>query len=215
MKNIGKKTKIMAVIIAIIIIIGIAITFTIGLNFELKYQKTQKMQILIGKEFEINDIKQITDEVFQNQEMLIQKAREFEDVVNITTKEITDEQKTNFINKLNEKYGTELKSEDIEVKNIPYTRGRDIIKPYIPAFITATVIILIYFASRYHKLGAIKTILISGIGIIIAQILLLSIMAITRIPVGKLTIPIVLIVYILTLIGLTNYFEGKKEINEN
>ena len=144
MKNISTKTKIIAVIIAIIIIVGLSITFTKGLNFELRYQETKSVQILIDKEFEISDIKQITDEIFQNQEVIIQKAREFEDVVNITTKEITDEQKENLVNKLNEKYGTELDAQNVEIVSIPQTRGRDIIKPYVIPFIIATIIILIY-----------------------------------------------------------------------
>lgn len=41
-------------------------------------------------------------------------------------------------------------------------------------------------------------------------------MAITRIPVGRLTIPMVIIVYMLTLIGITDNFEKKMlKINEN
>ena len=197
MKNINTKTKIIACIVAIIIIVGLIITFTFGLNFELKYQQSNKVQVLLGKEFEINDIRQITDEIFPGQEVIIQKAREFEDVVNITTKEITEDQKNNLVNKLNEKYQIELNAENTMIANNPHVRGRDIIKPYIVPFIIATVIILIYFAIRYYKLNISKTLLISIISIIIAQLVLLSVMAITRIPIGRFTISLVLIVYIL------------------
>ena len=75
MKDINTKTKIIAIITMIVIIIGIIITFTIGLNFELRYQETQKVQLYIGKEFEISEIKEITDEIFSNQKVIIQKAQ--------------------------------------------------------------------------------------------------------------------------------------------
>ena len=86
MKNISMKTKIIAVLIVLLIIVGISIILTIGLNFELKYQNAKRIQIYIGKEFEIEDIRQITNEVFGNQEVILQKAREMEDVLSITTK---------------------------------------------------------------------------------------------------------------------------------
>ena len=41
------------------------------------------------------------------------------------------------------------------------------------------------------------------------QIMLFSIMAITRIPVGRLTIPLVILIYLLTLVGITTRFEKK------
>ncbi len=209
MKNISIKTKIIAILVAIIIIVGIYITLTTGLNFELKYQETQRMQIYIGKEFEIEDIRQITNEVFGDQTVIIQKARELEDVLSITTKEITEEQKNNLTSKLNEKYGTEITEEQNETVQIPKARGRDLIKPYIIPFIISTVIILVCIAIKYNKLGALKTIITSILSVVIAQLTLLSLIAITRIPVGRLTIPMVLIVYILTFIGITRHFDKK------
>lgn len=214
MKNMSKKTKITAFILAIIIIVGIAITLTIGLNYDLKYQETQKIQLYIGKEFEIAEIKEITNEILPNQPVIIQKVEVYEDTVNIIAKEITDEQKSSIIDKVNEKYQTELSADSTEITNIPHIKGRDIIKPYIWPFIIATAIILVYIAARYYKLGSIKTILKTAIAIIIAQAVLLSIIAIARIPVGRLTIPLVLVVYMLTLLGVTTKLEKKLKENK-
>lgn len=214
MKNMNKKTKIAILLISIIIVVGIVITFTMGLNFDLKYQNTQKIELDIKKEFEISDIKQITDEVL-GQEALIQKVEIYEDSISIRAKEISEEQKTNIINKVNEKYGTELKTEEIKIQNIPNTKGRDIIKPYIVPFVIATLIVLSYMAIRYHKLGKLKTILKTALVLIISQAMLLSVMAIARIKVGCLTIPLVLVVYTISLIGITlNCEKQLKEINE-
>ena len=60
---------------------------------------------------------------------------------------------------------------------------------------------------RYYKLGSLRVLLKSVLALIISQAVLFSLIAIIRIPVGKLTIPMVLIVYMLTLIGITTMFE--------
>ena len=209
-----KKSKIIIAIIALIIIIGIIITATVGLNFDLRYQESKKIELYLESDFNISDIKQITDEVMPGENVIIQKVEVYEDTVSITAKDITDEQKQSLIDKVNEKYGTELSADSTEVKTIPNTRGRDIIKPYILPFVIATLIILVYMAVRYRKLGVIKTLLKTVVVSVVAQATLLSVMAITRIPIGFITIPLVITVYLLTLIGITSYFE-KQLTNKN
>lgn len=212
MKDISKKTKIVALVVAVIIIVGIIVTITLGFNFDLRYQEAKRIQLYLEKDFEIEEIKQITDETLSNQKVIIQKVEVYEDTVSILAKEITEEQKTELINKVNEKYGTELSADSTEITTVPHTRGRDIIKPYIAPFIIATVIILVYMAVRYYKLGMIKTIAKTIVTAVLTQVILASIMAITRIPIGRVTIPLVLTVYVLSLLGLTTYLE--KELSE-
>ena len=207
-----KKSKILIAIIVIIIIVGAIITATIGLNFDLRYKESKKIELYLQKDFNISDIKQITDEVMQGTEVVIQKVEVFEDTVSIRAQDITDEQKQGIIDKVNEKYGTEISKDDIETETIPNTRGRDIIKPYILPFSIATLIILVYIAVRYRKLKVLKTVLKTIFILILSQVVLLSIMAITRIPIGIVTIPLIIIVYLLTLIGITTYFE--KELSK-
>lgn len=209
MKNISKKIKLLAFFVAIVIIAGIVVTLTIGLNFDLRYQEAKKIQLYLEKKFEIEDIKQITDEILPNQAVIIQKVEVFEDTVSILAKDMTQEQKTNIINKVNEKYATTLVADDIQIVNIPHTRGRDIIRPYIMPFGIATILILVYMAVRYYKLGMLKTIGKTIVFLVVAQASLLSVMAIVRIPIGRVTIPLVLAVYVLSLIGITTCFEKK------
>lgn len=205
--KLSKKTKIIFTIIAIIILIGIAITCTIGLNFDLRYRDSKRMELYLEQDFNISDIKQMTDEVMPGKKVIIQKVEVYEDTVSITAEDITDEEKQSLIDKVNEKYGTTLVAESTEIETIPNTRGRDIVKPYVVPFGIATLIILVYMAIRYRKLGVIKTLLKTIVIAIVAEMVLLSIMAITRIPIGIITIPLVITVYLLTLIGLTTYFE--------
>ena len=212
--KLSKKTKIIITIIAIIILIGIAITCTIGLNFDLRYRDSKRMELYLEQDFNISDIKQMTDEVMKDKKVIIQKVEVYEDTVSITAEDITDEEKQSLIDKVNEKYGTTLSAESTQIENIPNTRGRDIVKPYVVPFGIATLIILVYMAIRYRKLGVIKTLLKTIVIAIVAEMVLLSIMAITRIPIGLITIPLVITVYLLTLIGLTTYFE-KELTNKN
>ena len=209
-----KKTKIIIAIIAVVIIVGIIITLTVGLNFDLRYQESKSIQLYLETDFDISDIKQITDEVMPGEKVIIQKVEVYEDTVNITAKDITDEQKQSLIDTANEKYGTELSADSIAVESIPNTRGRDIIKPYIAPFAIATLIILLYMAIRYRKLGVIKALVKTVVVSVVAQVTLLSVMAITRIPIGIVTIPLVITVYLLTLIGLTTYFEQQLARNK-
>ena len=205
-----KKNKniIIGILIAIIIIAGVAITLTIGLNFDLKYQETKQIQLNLGTEFNIDDVKQITNEVLPGQNVMIQKVEVFEDAVSIVSNSITDEQKQSIIEKINEKYeSADIEADTIEIETIPHTRGRDILKPYIAPFVLATFIILVYMAFRYKKVGSIKTIFKTLGIIILMQLVLFSIIAIARIPVGRVTIPLVLGVYLLTLIGITTNLE--------
>lgn len=218
MKQFIKSKQLKIILMLLVIIAGIVMIAVKGFNFDLKYQDTQRVELYLKTEFNTSDIRQITDEVFGNQKVMIQKVEVFEDSVSITTTSISDEQKSNLITKINEKYGTELTAEDTTVEDIGHTRGRDIIKPYILPFAIAVIVVLIYLGIRYHKLSIAKVIA-KSIGIMaLAQILLFSVMAITRIPIGRLTIPMVILVYLLTLFGITNKFEkdlSKKKLDEN
>ncbi len=218
MKQFIKSKQLKIILITLVIIAGIVMIAVKGFNFDLKYQDTQRVELYLKTEFNISDIKQITNEVFGNQKVMIQKVEVFEDSVSITTTSISDEQKNNLITKVNEKYGTELTAEDTTVEDIGHTRGRDIIKPYIVPFAIAVIIVLIYLGIRYYKLNVAKVIA-KSIGImVLAQVLLFSVIAITRIPIGRLTIPMVILVYLLTLFGITTKFEkdlSKKKLEEN
>lgn len=214
MKKMTKKQKILSIIIAVIIIAGAIITGVMGLNYDLRYQETKRIELYISKNFEISDIKAITDEVMGKSPVIIQKVEVYEDSVSITAKDITDEQKQSIIEKINEKYETELSTDSTQIETIPHTRGRDIAKPYITPFIISTVIILVYMAIRYRKIGVLKTLLKTIATSVVAQAVLLSIIAIARIPVGRLTIPMIVTVYMLTLVGLTTNFEKKLEIKK-
>ncbi len=205
------ETKILAVLIAIILVLGAIIILVKGLAFELQYQDCQKIEINIGKEFKRADIRKITNKVLDKQTVIIQPIEVYEDAVSITTTNITEEQKNKLISEINIKYGIEIKAENIQIEEVAHTRGRDILRPYIIIFAITTIIVLGYLMIRYNKLNVLN-VLAQSIGIImLAQILLLCIMAITRMPIGRFTIPFVLITYSLSAYICTAKFEKDME----
>lgn len=208
----NNKIKALIILVIAIIIAGIAVTLTLGFKFDLRYQDSKKIEVHLDKEFSVKDIKQITDEVIPNQPVLIQKVDVFEDTVSIISNDITEEQKDNIVTKINEKYQTEIATDQTQIISILHTRGRDIIKPLSVPFAIATVIILAYMAIRYYKLGSLRVLLKSVLALIISQAVLFSLIAIIRMPIGRLTIPMVLIVYMLTLIGITTMFKKQLEV---
>lgn len=168
--------------LAIVILVGIIITVAVGFNVDMCYRDYNLVDIKIGQDFNINDIKTITNEVFQKQNVEIQKAGVYSDNVVIKVNNITDEQKNLINTKINEKFGINNSVDDIKVNYIPSYKLRDIIKPYIIPLIITTVLILAYMAIRFRKIGIAKVISQAVILTIIAELLYASIIAIRKTP---------------------------------
>ncbi len=208
------KNKIFA-ILAIVVVIGIIIVCTLGFNVDFDYKGYHLIDINIGKDFNIKDIKSITNEVFNNTNVEIQKAGVFSDNVTIKVNEATEEQKQLLNTKINEKYGLENTYEDINDNYIPRYRLRDIIKPYAIPLSISTVIILIYMAIKFRKLGASKVIYQAVSYTIMGELLYGSIIAITRCPINRLVMSVAIIIYISIMTALTGIYEKQMNKRKN
>lgn len=198
-------------IITFLLVAGILILCIMGLNVGLTYAQSKQVDIYIGKEFENNDIAQIVKEVTGESFVGIQKVELYEDMVSITTKELSQEQLEQINQKINEKYAIENKIEDLTIIDNAKIRGRDVIKPYILPILITLVIITVYAAIRYRKLGIGKTIIrVLGYPILV-EALLLSIIGIARIPVNYTTVSVVLLAYAITHIFVFLGLEKKEE----
>lgn len=91
-----------------------------------------------------------------------------------------------------------------------YTKGIliDTAKQYISYLIIATAVILLYFAIKYNKKGVIKVLATSIIAIIATALLILAIMAITKIPTSRLFFSVMLGGYVSCILSLSANFEG-------
>lgn len=203
------KNKIIAVALLLVIIAGVVVIALKGVNYELKFSDSKELDLYIAKQISVNDIKPIVKEVMGNQAISVRYIEEYGDSVAIITRDMTDEQKTEIINKINEKFGSEIKADSTELITLSHVRGRDMVKKFVLPFVISTFIILVYLAIRYFKLGLVKVLLKSIIAIVLGQAELLSVLALTRFPIGRTTTLLVLTVYLVTLVVLTTRYENK------
>ena len=206
-----KKAKILYIIIAIVIIVGAIVAGIKGFNIELMYSNRQQIIITNNTGFNIEEVKEIAKSVLENKKVKVQKNEWFENSVVISSTEISDEEKENIVNKINEKYSSNILNEDISVISIANTRIRDILKLYILPGIVTFSLILLYFVIVYNKIG-IKKVLLTGILTpIITELVFFAIVAITRIPFGRVTSSIAIGLYIVSIGVITSYFQNEKE----
>lgn len=203
--------KIIWSITAFILIAGITITFFMGLNFGLVYSANKQVDIYIGKQFENDDIKNIVKEVLNIDEIMVQKVEIYEEMVTVTAREITDEQLEEINTKINEKYELENKAEELTVVTNSNIRFTELLKPYLWPVVISIVIMGIYAVIVYKKLGILKVIGKFLCASVIVEAVYMSIFAITRLPINRLTIPIGIAVYVIALFVIFNKFENNNE----
>jgi len=211
------KKKIICIAISAIILIGLIISFTLKFNYSLEYDKNTRLDIYLGKEYEINEVEQISKDVFNEENVIVQKVEIFNDMVAITVKEASDEQIDNLLGKINEKYETEIKKENIKIVDVPRVSLVDLLEKYVLPITIAVILILAYISIRYRKLGTSKVTIRTLAMIGGVELLYVSIIAITRIPVSRYTIPTGLTIGMLVLIYLVNSYENKltKKLEES
>lgn len=211
----NKKILILIAIVAVIIGVGIWITLTKGLNYDVVYAKHTRLSIYIEADFTDKDIKQMAKEVLGTNQIYIQHGLSSDKEVWIIAKQISDEQIESMVQKVNEKYGIEITKKDhtftSENGNV---RGRYIVMPYIIQAIITTVVVTAYLCVIYRKVGIIKSFFMIVISLIIAQLLYLSALAIIRIPINLFTMPIALVIYVISIIGVTMKLAELKEKKE-
>lgn len=211
MNKIMKKKIISFIVITLIILVGIAAIFAFKLNFTLRYSEHTTINVYLGKAYNLQEIKPIVEETLGKQETIYQEIETFGDSLAITVKDATDEQVSNLESKLKEKYEIESTDKIIQTNKIGKLRGRDIVKPYIVPMLIATIIMLIYIAIRYIKLGVFKTICTLLVRLVVSEALLLSAIAIFRMPIGIYTMPIAMLLYLGVILFTTISYENKLE----
>lgn len=206
--------KLIYAILACIIIAGVVITLTIGLKVDLIYSKNAEIDIYIEKVVNIEEIRAIAKEVFPNEKVMVNQIELFEDMVAITVTDRADENLKDQIEqlktKINEKYGSDIETADITIIHNPKVKLSSIIKPYIAPIAISAVIILVYVIVRYRKLGIIKTALSYLLYTGAVQAVFFGVLAISRFPINRFVVPVVLMLYIITITALS--FKNEKKL---
>ena len=203
--------KVIYAILICLIIAGIVIIATVGLKADIIYSKNVELDIYLGKSFEIKDIQNIVNEVFPKERAIIQEIELFEDTVSITLEDNRTEEELNskieeLNKKINEKYELENEAKDITVTHNPKIKLSSILIPYVYSLGISVIIVLVYVGIRYRKLGIVKTLITYLLAIGATEMLLLSVIAITRFPINRLVIPVglLLFVVVITILGFSN-----------
>lgn len=222
-----KLKNIIYIIICLIIVAGIVVWKTVGFNMELQYSSRKQIELTNKTGIEISDIKKMVSEVLGNTRFIVQPVETFGNAVSIVAEDMTEEQKNSIVEKFNEKYYSEDSSEeskessdkssdkkidndDIKIVSIPFTRVKDVIKPYILPGIITLVLVTMYFTIRFRRLGYKKIFAKTLIVPVVAETLMFSIIAITRIPFGRVAITLGIALYLMTIFVLTNKFENER-----
>lgn len=200
MESLSKNKKMFYGIIAVIILAGIIVACIFKFNFSLMYKEHERITIYIGKEYKIEDINKIAKEVFEGKKVQCEKLEIYDDTPVINVEEATEGQLEQLKQKIVEKYEVENSENLIKTSRVSNTRGRDIIKPYIMPVIITTLIILAYVTLRYKKLGMLNIIFDFILKLLISETVYLSLLSILRIPIGVYTMPVAILVYIITTI---------------
>lgn len=215
MIEIMKNKKVLYALTALIVILGIISIFVFKLNYTLMYSEHTKISVYLGKEYNLQDIKNVVEETLGKQEVIYQEIEVFKDSIAINIKSANEEQIKALETKLREKYEIGENEEFIVTEVMGHIRGRDIVKPYIIPMIIVTIVIIAYIGVRYLNLGLLKVITTLILRLIISQALFLSVIAIIRIPIGVYTVPLAILIYIAvvtyTVVQNENRLEKNKE----
>lgn len=193
--NQRNKKIIISAIIALIILAGIVVVNIFGFYKELRYEESQRIDIYVEQAVDQAKIKDIANEVLGMHNM-VQTVEVYEDMVTIRARSISEEQKNEIVNKVKENYEFEQTADKTDINIVPATRIRDMYKRYVLPFVISGVLVVAYMAIRYYKKGLLKVLANSILIPVVAELLLLSLMAIVRIPIGRFTPVLVIFVYV-------------------
>ena len=171
-------------------------TLAIGLNVSLYYGEGYTITFSEEKTtINVEDIKEIAKEIWGN-DYLVQNVEFFNDSAVIKVKNYNDEQIKTLFNKINEKYQSELDVSTFKVEHESNVKISTLVEPYIVPIGISLLLVLVYYAIRYRganqMLNLVKW-------LFIVETLIYGAYAICRLPINKLSIPIAMIAYILTV----------------
>ena len=122
----SKKMKIISILLIIIFIIAIVLTGIRGLNVDLNYAEGVSILFDMKQQFNTTDVEDIAREVWPTGQIIVQKVEVYDETVLIKVSKVNDEELSNLVNKINEKYGLELTSEDLAIQYNSNVKIRDI-----------------------------------------------------------------------------------------
>lgn len=210
MKLSGNK-KIILLGMILLIIAGIVVVALKGVKVSLTLQQHEAINIYVGKNIEIKEIKNICKEVLGKKDFTLRRIDVFNDAVTLNVESITNEEKDAIISKISEKYGIEMNENNISDRTISNVRVRDMVGVYIKPVIISTILIFVYMVIRFRKESAAKLLgKIVGV-IVLTEALIASFVAVCRIPLSPTLINVMAVIAVLEIIIYINRLENPKQ----
>lgn len=201
MKKITENKKILIIAILIIIVAGIIFLAVKGFNKGIIYDSATRIECYIPSGYEKADIENITNETFSNKNVTVQDIEKLNQMVSIKIKDYSEEELENFKTKISEKYGIDKDKLEIYEIKVPTTKISTIVKPYVLPVSIVTVLSLVYIALRNIKSKeAVKKVIKVALTLVLVAGIYFSILVIAQIPINEYTMPIALMLYVLTLL---------------
>lgn len=201
MKKITENKKILIIAILIIIVAGIIFLAVKGFNKGIIYDSATRIECYIPSGYEKADIEKITNETFSNKNVTVQDIEKLNQIVSIKIKDYSEEELENFKTKISEKYEIDKDKLEIYEIKIPTTRISTIVKPYVLPVSIVTVLSLVYIALRNIKSKeTVKKVIKVALTLVLVAGIYFSILVIAQIPINEYTMPIALMLYVLTLL---------------
>lgn len=203
--------KIAKVVITALLIIASIVVIWSSSSKEIVDKERNQIGIVLGVQFDVNDVRNIAKEVLGKGNYIVKKATVFEDVVIIQSEGFSKENVKSIVEKINAKYGLEIKAEDVEIEKIGAENlNSDLTKYALPAVI-ALVLISVYFGFRFKKIGWLRTIVRFVTTVLFAELLYISVLAISQVEIGMLAAPIGVALFALATLASVLVFEKERE----
>lgn len=173
-----------------IIILGIIMTGVNGLQKGIDFEGGTLIQINIGKQISVDEVREITDE-FDKEAHIIHSGKDNNEIIIKSKMDLSNEERNNIFEQFKEKY--DLKDEDlVQSQKFGPSIGKEIRKKSLLSAGIAVVAMLIYITWRFEFKFALSAI----IALIHDVLITLSVYAIFKIPINS-----SFIAAILTILG--------------
>ena len=160
-----------------------------GFNLGTNYGSSKIINIYMTEKYSMDDVKSIVNETL-GEKYEIGYTDEFEDTISVKVKEASNEQISNLKTKIREKYNIEDDVESIMIINSSNIRILDIVKEYIKPILITFVLVIIYYAVAFRKLGIMKSFVSPILEVVGVGDVYVSILAIARVPINEIIIPV-------------------------
>ena len=186
-----KHKNIILCVSVLIVVAGLIYGFATGYVFDIDFKGGTRIQVDLNEEYNNSDVSDIVEQVC-GQTPEVQSTSSGNNSVTITTQTISEEEASNIIAALNEKY---TNMGEATTKNVQASYGQELINTAIISVVVSIVLLLVYIAIRFKTLGYTAA-LSAVLGLMFDVCFLFAVYGVFKFPINSTFIAV-----ILTIIG--------------